>query len=93
MSALLTYDHLWGMSDDQTVTTPHRTVKVPKADSILTSSNWVVEKLPFPFDVVGLLPKTRQVEMVFPSLIETSPQGISWLKLLAFVKVHMKRNF
>ena len=75
VSALLTYDHLSGMSDDQTVTTPHRTVKVPKADSRLTNSNWVVERLSFPFDVIGLLPKSRQVEMVFSSLIETSPQG------------------
>jgi len=75
VSKLLTYDHLWSMSDDKTVTTPHSTVKVPKADSALTNSNWVVEQLPFPFDVIGLLPKSRQVEMVFSSLIQTTPQG------------------
>lgn len=75
MSALLTYDHLWSMSDDKTVTTPNRTVKVPKTDSVLTNSNWAVEQVPFPFDVIALLPKSRQVEMVFSSLIETPPQG------------------
>lgn len=76
VSALLSYDHLWAMSDDQTVTTPQRIAKVPKADSALIHSNWVVEQVPFPFDVIGLLPKTRQVEMVFSSLIESLPQGI-----------------
>ena len=76
VSPLLSYDHLWAMSDDQTVTTPQRIAKVPKADSALIHRHWVVEQVPFSFDVIGLLPKTRQVEMVFSSLIETLPQGI-----------------
>ena len=75
VSALLTYDHLWAMSDDKTVTTPQRIVKTSKVEPSLIHSNWVVEQLPFPFDVIGLLPKSRQVEMVFSSLIETLPQG------------------
>jgi len=75
VSALLTYDHLKAMSDDQTMTTPQRIVKAPKVESDLIHSNWVVEQVPFPFDVIGLLPKTRQVEMVFSSLIEPLPQG------------------
>lgn len=90
VSALLTYDHLLGMSDDPIVTTPHRTAKVPKADSILTNSNWVVEQLQFPFDIIGLLPKTRQVEMVFSSLFETVPQGIPFDRIfLVFKAAHV----
>ena len=65
------------MSDDQTVTTPQGIVRAPKVDSVLIHSNWVVEQLPFPFDIIGLLPKTRQVEMVFASLNEKLPQGNS----------------
>ena len=79
VSALLTSEHLWDMTDDKTANTPHRTVKVPKSDSVLTNSNWVVEQLPFPFDAIGLLPKSRQVELVFSSLFETSPQGTNRL--------------
>ncbi|CAH3194514.1 unnamed protein product, partial [Porites evermanni] len=75
VSALLTYDHLWAMSDDKTVTTPQGIVKTSKVEPSLIHGNWVVEQLPFPFDVIGLLPKSRQVEMVFSSLIETLPQG------------------
>ena len=75
VSALLSFDHLRGMCNDHTVTTPQRIVKVPRTDSVLVQSNWVVEQVPFPFDVISLLPKTRQVEMVFSSLIESSPQG------------------
>ena len=75
VSALLSFDHLRGMCNDRTVTTPERIFKVPRTDSVLVQSNWVVEQVPFPFDVISLLPKTRQVEMLFPSLKETSPQG------------------
>lgn len=75
VSALLSFDHLRGMCNDCTVTTPERIFKVPRTDSVLVQSNWVVEQVPFPFDVISLLPKTRQVEMLFPSLKETSPQG------------------
>ena len=75
VSALLTYDHLWAMCNDETVITPLRIVKVPKPNLDLIHRNWVVEQVPFPFDVIDLLPKIRQVEMVFSSLIETSPQG------------------
>ena len=86
VSALLTYDHLWAMSDDQTVTTPQRIVKAPTSDSVLIHSNWVVEQVPFPFDAIGLLPKARQVEMLFPSLIEELPEGNSNLKLSVCVQ-------
>ena len=75
VSALLSFDHLRGMCNDRTVTTPERIFKVPRTDSVLVQSNWVVDQVPFPFDVISLLPKTRQVEMVFSSLKETSPQG------------------
>ena len=76
VSALLTYDHLLSMCDDKTVTTPQRSCKASHESSLLFKSNWIVEQSPFPFDIIDLLSKTRQVEMVFSSLIETSSPGI-----------------
>lgn len=76
MSALLTYDHLLSMCDDKTVTAPQRSCKASHESSLLFKSNWIVEQSPFPFDIIDLLSKTRQVEMVFSSLIETSSPGI-----------------
>ena len=63
------------MCNDRTITTPEIIFKVPRTDSVLVQSNWVVDQVPFPFDVISLLPKTRQVKMVFSSLKETSHQG------------------
>ncbi|XP_048580524.1 KICSTOR complex protein SZT2 isoform X3 [Nematostella vectensis] len=75
VSALLTFDCVWRMCDDQLITSPPElpAAIVPRPPPS-PARNWSVESVPLPLDVIQLLPKARQTEMVFSSLSECATQ-------------------
>ena len=75
VKAHLTFEHLMRMCDDKVVGTPERPLRTRPRPLDCQLKNWTVEQLPFAFDVIELLSRGREVEMVFSSLIETLPQG------------------
>ena len=76
VTAHLTFDHLMRMCDDRVVVAPEKPpLRIHPSPPDNLQKNWTVEQLPFPFDILELLPKSRQVEMVFSSLIETLTQS------------------
>ena len=76
------------MCDDQTIHTPENTLKFVPGNrelSMTLDKNWIVDELPFAYDVVQLLQNARQVEMLFSSLIEGSERGSTIILTLVLV--------
>ncbi|XP_020912267.1 KICSTOR complex protein SZT2 isoform X2 [Exaiptasia diaphana] len=78
VSAFLTFERLWCMCDDQVISAPSWTDSpLPGRISPSPDRNWTVESVLYPFDPILILPKTRQVEMVFSSVKEATGQDSS----------------
>ena len=77
ISAWLSYDHICRMCDDRVVNSPDEAVVHIQSPPNDPDKKSLIYEVPFPFDVMKILDRSRQTELWFSPLIEYERPGMS----------------